>query len=630
MLWPMKCKCCARFGFYFLLGLCITLSAYSQSTDKSQSILARAEKALQEDRLNRAGKLLLQLIRQEPDNKPAYLLMAEVYYAKGDLNKAKRSFEMAAPETIEPRYGFAWGAAFYEAGEWRQAIKGFSQSIMIEGLEDYSHYYMGASYYQLRGYFRAQQHLNQARSSRLPESLRRNKQQLLQMIRMKKEQDLRSVIAPDNVDGGSQNVSQGISRGVPIPSDQNAGAYRFRSPKQESYETDQNRPLFQIAYTPAFMFHQANTLNENFNFVRNSLDITAHRESLAVAATRLVEDQRFQEDQTIGLQIFGGNANYDAKISDERIVTLDETTGGFIQKDITRIKEKQGFFGVEPFIRIPLNSNLSLDAKLLHHEILPKYDSKGRWGLSLIHTKLQYQQGQLSGFAMISFTNQFDKNQSYEFQDQFISMGIGIELQDIQIQLSSSLLQTSGGNFLEVNPYRYVIADPRMRVSDGYMGFWLFRAYAYLQLPLGGLALNIQNKERFTYQSDRRQRQYPIDSIELASLNISQVALRYALPVLTGVSVTGEGFYHLYGDYWFAGDFDELSNSQQTYQTGVTQTGYQLGVSVTPIEWFRFHAHFATHLNRYDQEDELDQGFKAKNPSFGSSTQFLLELTKDF
>lgn len=626
----MNCQRPMKVIFSLLLGLGTTLSARPQIDENPQSILSRAEKALQEEQVNKAGKLLLRLIRQEPDNKSAYLLMAEVYYAKGDLKKARRSFELADPETIEPRFAFAWGAAFYEAREWRQAIKGFRQSIKIEGLEDLSHYYMGASYFQLRGYFRAQQHLNQARSSRLPESLRRNKQQLLQIIRLKKEQDLRSVIAPDSSAGGIQNVSQIISRGVPIPSDQNAGAYRFRSPQQESNATSEEKPLLQISYTPAVMFHQANTLNENFNFVRNSVDITAHRESLAVTATRLVEDQRFQEDQTIGLQLFGGNADYEAKISDERIVTLNETTGGFSQKDITRIKEKQGFFGIEPFVRIPLNLNLSLDAKILHHEVLPKYDSKKSWGLSLAHVKFQYQQGQLSGFAMATFTNQFDQNQDYEFQDNFVSFGFGLDLQDIQIQISSSLLQTTGGNFYEMNPYRYVIADPRMRVPDGYSGFRLIRAYAYLHMPVGGLGLNIQNKDRFTYRGSRLQRQHPTDSIELASLNISQLALRYVLPALTGVSVIAEGFYHLYGDYFFASDFDELSSSQQTYQTGVTQTGYQLGVSVTPIEWFHFHAHFETHLNRYDQEGELDQNFKTQNPSFGSSTHFLLELAKDF
>ncbi|MFW7377580.1 MAG: tetratricopeptide repeat protein [Oligoflexus sp.] len=611
-----------------LLGVGLTLTTPLIAEDTADVLLSRAEEAYQKDKLNRAGKLLLRLIRQNPDNKQAFLLMAEVYYAKGEFDKAKKSFEKAAPETIEPRFAFAWGAAFYHAGEWKEAIKGFIRAVEIEGLEDYSHYYLGVSYFQLRNYFRAQQYLSQARSSRLPESLRRNKQQLLLQIRMQKEQDLRSVISGDQTAGGSTSNSKGISRGTPIPTDQNAGVYRFRSPKEAEQQVKEN--LIQFAYTPGLMLHQASSLYENFSFVRNRVDLTGHRESLAIALTSLVENPDYGQNQTIGLQVFGGNAGYEAKITDERIVRLNETTGGFIQKEVSSINEGHGFFGIEPFFRIPLSPSLTFDAKILHYELLPEYRSKSRWGISQVVAKMHINQGIFTGFGSASFANQFDQIASYEFQDSLFSFGLGVDLQELQIDLSVNYLQTTGSQVIEANPYRYIIADPRMRMPDGYQGFFLIRSHLQLQMPMGNLALNLQRKDRSTFSDQRHSRLYGTDPLELAALSISQVALRYMVPLFTGVSLMAEGFYHLYGDYYFASSIDELSNGQQVLQTGVTQTGYQLGISVTPIDWLRIHANFENHLNQYDQEEGLDQSFKAQNPNFGSTTHFLLEMSKDF
>lgn len=615
----------------FLLGILLHSILPAYANEKIGKLMAEAQSAYQEGRFNRAGLILLRITRENPNHRGAYLLLGQVYYAKEELDKAKVSFELARPKQIETRFAFAWGAAFYDAGEWRQAIRGFKQSVDVPGLEDFSHYYLGASYFQLRAYFRAQQHLNQARSARLPGRLRRNKQRLLQQIRLQKERDLRAVIGSSSTrQRPSQNISQGVIRGVPIPANQMAGAYRFRSPEEEQSKGSRSQTLVQTTWTPAMNFQQSSLLNENFRLVRNRVELTAHRESVAASVTKLIEDNRYQENQTIGLQIFGGNAHYDARISDERIITLEDTTGGFIEKTTSSLRENLAFYGVEPFFQLPVSRYSHLRFSVLHYETLPSYDRKQGWGVSLGKVSYRVEQSSSSIFALASYSNQFDRQENFSFQDARYTLGLNYDFGELQVELAADFLLTAGNHFPTENPFRFVIADHRVRIPDGYRGYRAFRGQAMMHFPIGGFGLSFERKDRYLYGGSRPSRQRQTDQIELAALGIGQVALRYVTSFFTGVSLALEAYYQLYDGYLFESAVDEITATQQRFQTGVTQTGYQAAVNISPLEWLQFQARFATHTNQFDGESSLGEVFRSQNPNFGAVTSLFIELKKDF
>ena len=110
-------------------GLILFMLAFS-STGVSQSFESRfleAETEYKKGSFKNAGKLLTELFKKYPNKPKVIEKLALVYFQRRDLSKAREMFEKMPASALTREAGYAWGASFYEAKEWRKAAYGFKK-----------------------------------------------------------------------------------------------------------------------------------------------------------------------------------------------------------------------------------------------------------------------------------------------------------------------------------------------------------------------------------------------------------------------------------------------------------------------------------------------------------------------
>jgi tetratricopeptide (TPR) repeat protein len=605
--------------------------------EDADDLYARAESAYQDGELNEAGKILLRLTRQNPEYKQAYVLLGEVYYAKGKLRKAKKSFELAEVKTVEPRFAFAWGASFYNAEEWRVAIQGFKVAAQDQKLKDFAYYYLAVCFYELSFLYKAKKYLNKARPSRLPSRLREGRRKLSKLIEFRKEQAIRSVLNYEESRGPADSLPKRTNPGEVARRSKNDSTYGFKPPSEEQMPETSPPPggpipisPVKVDLTPAVIIQQTTSIRDNFGLVENELDFFGHRESFAVDVYRLDKGLPSEDDRSFGVQFYAGAAEYDASQQTRRLFTLQNTSGNFVENSSTSFDEQSGLIAVSPYFKLPINRNYTVSGELFHHEVLPEYDIKQRWGGSHLNLQLAFNGASFGYQAKVQYGGQFDFNDGRRLNDAQLHLGIDWDLYDFTFQILGRFLSSDGDTSVSNNPYRYALTDRRLRIPDGYQGYLYTGFQGRWSLTDGDLSLKLSRRERFLKDSRVVVRRYPTDSIETAAAYIHKVSLGGNYRVFTGVSVGLEGKFQAYGNYAYEAEIDGLSPEESLFLLGVTQLGYQLNLAVQPLEWLNFQAYYGSFVNQYDLEQRLVDQFKSNNPKTAINTNFYLEVAKSF
>ncbi|MBS3821422.1 MAG: tetratricopeptide repeat protein [Planctomycetes bacterium] len=140
----------------------------------SDEHLGQARRLVERDQLEAAMQQLEQAVVADPYNARAYTIMGDLYRHEGNLPAAKRSYERACkadPAAFRPCYNLgvvcqgladlAGQAA--DAGDYlRQAVDAYIEAITIKPASFEANMNLGACYFRLGEYYRAEQYTRRA------------------------------------------------------------------------------------------------------------------------------------------------------------------------------------------------------------------------------------------------------------------------------------------------------------------------------------------------------------------------------------------------------------------------------------------------------------------------------------
>lgn len=153
----------------------------------------RAQKLLKADQIDRARKVLRQIIKKFPDHLPSQILLGRIAYSEGKYARAVKHFRKVPPDMITSDMAYEYGITMFIANNCQRASAAFARVKEGDRAFDLANFYRGVCFLRARQPQRALIYLK--KSKNLPENLRDTRREALVEARrrIKAEQQGRAV-----------------------------------------------------------------------------------------------------------------------------------------------------------------------------------------------------------------------------------------------------------------------------------------------------------------------------------------------------------------------------------------------------------------------------------------------------
>lgn len=569
-----------------------------------------AVEAYRDSRLKDAVRLLKPLVKKDPDNGKAWALLGAAYYQNQELKKARKAFEEADVDDLSRDTSFAWGSTYLDFDEYKKAAKGFRHALKHKGpFRSYSRYYLGVCYYELGQYSRARRQFEQAKAEALPAHIRLRRESYLADI--KKRQD---VLLSAFVGQGTINGNESAPLGEDTSSD-GEGVAASAGVKDE---------VFSLRFRPSASLIQVATSADNNNAGKDSGEVIAQR-----IGAGLQMGQSGGRASVGSMDFTVGTVGYSADLNQTQLVTLAGTTGNFTSQVSTSRKENSAYVSVKPKIGFRLGTALSTEVAASYVSYLPNSKTKNAWGQSQVDIGL-HSDSALSLGLDFSLQQPFDETQHKKSDDMLARLELAKNSGDFNFRLAGQLWQASNPDFVNVDRFRFVFADPSIRYRVGFERETQTEAGISYSIDENTLSLRFVNSEREAPAGRGISRLDSLDPIELTAESLQKLQLGLSIPFWDSFTLQASASFNTLGTYRYSERDAATGDLIKDYEADVQQTVYALSAVISFADWIRILTSYANTFNTYSGEKVSDPEFLRRNPDVVEDSSIIFELSKSF
>lgn len=604
---------------FFLLALITTLPSLSFAGDSYRQRLSKARRLYNEGKINPAGKELVRLIKDYPKRKEVIELLALVYFEKGQFAKSRELFNKVNPSSISAEAGYAWGASFYSAEKWKKAILGFKKVPRKSPYRPLATYFLGVSLFRLNRLDSAKKHLLRARSKELLPVMARNRKRFLEEIKLREKEERNEILE----DGGMSFSAHRSTRGILMKEQQLTENYFLRKEDQNPQSKPTPRSY---KIQPFIKYTQISRNLNNHQFVDESLDVSAYRGG--ISGTYFEKDLRSKINNRGCLASLGyGEISFDS--SSSKFVSLEQTTGGFVQSTKEKRSESYLLIDIEPFLTHSISSSSTVQVSgNIRYNTSPG-ESDDTWGHYLARGNYQYKLSLHQLNFMTSVAQRFDQNIGSNTQEIVLGAEFAKDTGAWTYSLEGHLTSRSGTINRENNPFRVLLISHPLEPMNGYASLLELRGKLAYSIGEGELISTnsfIQRSEVEASSSRLR----PTDLIETYAGSIIRTDLTYHYPIFDGTNLFIGGLYEMIGDYRYD-LIDEDTAETTVYAADATSQGFHLGATSKPLDWIRLGMNLGVLQHEFQAVNfEPSDTFDQANPNYVSFSQFYLHAFHQF
>ena len=583
--------------------------------------LSNARDAFKSGKINEAGKILLSITRREPANEAAFLLLAEVYYAKGKLSKCARSLGLSGQDKPTERLAFIWGACYFAAEAWQKSIDGFDMVARTSSYRPFANYYLGVIYFKLEQFFRAKRYLEDAESPRLPDRLRLNRVRLLNAIERRQNEVIQSAIESVSIISETRNSEMAAT-------ERQQQVFEFRSPELEAEADGEARRQLQIV--PGLFLMQTNHLVENHALIRHQAGLTAHREKLDLSWSSGVPLREGEAVPPLKILFGLGHREYDLQRSREQLFSIADTTGAFLQKQ-SRSEIKKFFDARLSFLaNMRLAGFWNVAFRLMGHTNFSNDQQASRFNVLQGYGSLNFRNRSFYAGPYLMLRQQSDQFSDRQFLDAEVGLRANYDGSSLNAKVEAATRQTEGDVYLDRDVYKYVFLDSGFRRPYGEDGAQYFKLEGTYFFRFGKMRLNLAHEAKSIAALPSYEREDPLDPIELSSTLVTKASLTYGFELFTGMNLASYVSATHLGDY--AVDVIDSTGAVDRFQIAADMLSYGVQAQISVSDWLLLRGSYGLQEISYSAFNTAQptQDFLAANPDYITQSSIMLSIQKSF
>lgn len=572
-----------------------------------------ALEAYRADRLKDSARILKGIVKKNPKESKAWLLLGASYYQNQELKKAKKAFEEGDVEDLTKDTAYAWGSTYLAAEEFKKAIKGFRLAAkQKDANRSYARYYLGVCYYELGQLSRARRHFEQVKVEGLPSALRSRRESYLAEI--KKRQDvLLSPFLAQPVIGRDDGDIRGDGKGKGKDSVDGDGSLKEAA-----------NGALSVRFRPSASLVQAATSLENVGGGKDSGEVLAYRFG---AGLQMGQGGNAATSGSLDLTL--GKVGYSADLNQTQLVTLEGSTGNFISQVSSSQKEDAAYVSARPKLSFRVASAFGMEIGAQYNSYLPNSKTTNAWGQSQVDLALRSDAALNLGLD-VSLQQPFDESLHKKANDMVVKAEIGKTFGDVTFRLGGQHWETNNPKFLSLDRFRYYYADPGIIYRVGFASENTAEAGLSFSLDETTLSLRFSNTQREAPNGELPNRLNTLDPIDLTAKTVQRLQTSLSIPFWDSFTLVGSGASNSLAGYRYS-EIDAVTGDPiKDFETTAQQTFYAAAVVVSFADWIRVNASYSNTLNKYSGEGSNEPEFLRRNPDVVEDSSIIIELAKSF
>ncbi|MBC7659054.1 MAG: tetratricopeptide repeat protein [Chitinophagaceae bacterium] len=580
-----------------------------KSEPKDTSEYGRAYESYKAGNPKEAASILRGLISDETAKGKASLLLGTMYFEKKKLKKAKQIFDLADDPPLTKDTAYAYGATYLKAEEYTKALRGLRASLKFKGPNRVLTLYdVGICYFKLGQYSRAERYFARTTPKSLPKGLARERQNYLAEIR-KRHDELLSAFINVESDVNSVDMSREFDASGSASEDEWADV-----PQNASWG---------IKWKPGALLRQESTQNLNRGEGRDVSDRVTHRVGL-----RGFAGGNGAKGNSGSIEFAGGFAGYDVKTSQSQTFVLPGISGNFLSQERSQTSEDNVFLAFKPLMNFELSNAIRGEAGVSYDGLFPHMRSTHGWGQSEVFSRLRAEGKELDGGLEFAAQQPFDLNSHIQSNDTLVKADINQRLGDFSMRLNGENWKFGNTNFVQFDRDRMSLLDSRFKYHLGFASESKLGVSG--SMTFGDIALRA-SYDYTTRKSDQPiERLNPNDDPETVAKQSNKRMFAISFPVFDSVSLNAAAGTQNLSAYTFRLRDTDTGSVTREYLTDVKETLFQLGISVSVVDWIKIRVNYSIGTYSYLNPLAKDDAFTSANPRASENSLMFIELSKSF
>jgi hypothetical protein len=355
------------------LAIAATLVAGSAEASVMKSF-GKANKLFGRGQFNAASKILLKNIKKYPGHQPSLLLMARIYYRKGNVRKAARYFRKVPPGMVSGVSAYEYGISMFETKRYNKAIKALRRVGNKAKQKYLAKFYLGAAYMRNRQWQKAV--TNFQRAKKLPNQLRAARRKLLRTARRRLNAERRGqltrstyVIVPT-----PPPVYQPAPTGAPDPSAPKTPATPAPPPPPPPPPSEK----FTNSITPSVTFNRTSSNSQNHGFSESESESQSTTFAISDKARYDMKPRANGGQGHFQVGFSFAQANTNSTGSDVKYVAVPNEPGIFTEEKTAKdgTTAKKTTWSVAPEVGFPFTESIDVTGKYSVSESMVDDDSE--------------------------------------------------------------------------------------------------------------------------------------------------------------------------------------------------------------------------------------------------------------
>ena len=548
-----------------------TIAQAKSSESQFESPLKTAKKLVKKKRYRKAEKVLRKVIAEVPETE-AYLLLAESLFFQKKRKEARAFFDRVPPLMLSNSNAYAWGMTYLRLKDWDRAIIGFKKVGKKSSYRGLAAYYLGFCYYKKKQWYTAKKFLKKADLKRLPSKLKRKRTQLLKMIQTNRDREL------DRLVSGSGTV-ESDDPGEELNVD------ALLLPKFSVVEESKSKPKKYRLKGLATLTQLSRNL-ENHGFVNDTLDVGLTKVSGEYTG---VFRPSAMKHLTLGLQVGAGYASLRTASTVATFITLQDTTGVFVQQENVKITEDYFITKLRPFLSLQISENQKLQVSLTGLLHMSQRSQFGDWGFNSGKVGYSLRLSQVRVKADVGLRNQFDELLDATVDETVLDLAAFFQFDDLEFFVKSKNISRQGELYINPSPHRTLLLGPSVNEIDGFQSITTFLIGSEISWQRFNLGLRLSQIKRGS-DEEYIPRQNSTDLIDRHAKKVSSAKALGKVSIFSESSLFGKVELSQVGT--FVQEVETVDGALSVFQTDADITSYSLGALFAPFSWLKLEGVF--------------------------------------
>ena len=583
-----------------------------KKSDGFENPLSVARRHMQRKEYKKAQDILRKLAEKNKSTE-LYLLSGEVAFHLKKYAVARKLFDKVPPIMLKNASAYAYGYAHLKNKNWREAIKGFKKVGKKNRYRGLAGYYIGFCYFRLAEFDGARKYLRRVDFSKLPKKLQIKRDQLLQLVEKKSDEQARAILDVAK-DDSKPNLSEGIDvDDLLLPTYAEAG---------ESEDTSSSGRFYKIK---GLVTHQQLSRKlENHGYVNLNLNVGATKVFGEISS---VFFRSSNSKLKPGIQGGAGYSNLTVTADEAAFVTLSETTGAFAQLQTERQAERFAILKAQPFLNYAITDKQKLQLSVLALQYLSQKDGLDNWSVLVAKAFYDIKLEDLKANASFSQRQRQDDAVGGDTSETVINGLFSYRYNFARLNLNLKNIARSGAIYIDESPFRGLLLDKEVDPMDGYAGITFFSAASEFSYEMIDAIFSFKQISRTSPTFIPRQ-----SSIDLADRHaegVSELGASVRVRLFGSLSLSGQVYQSTISST--VEEVELNDGAVRTFQSDVDQLGGGFSAVFAPFDWLKLNGSYGVSKNTYVPVNfGQDEDFYKSVPDFISYTLIQAKVSYEF